>query len=526
MKAKKKFSQIKKEFILHGPLLVCIGIFATALMFWTMAYGPGISPDSTRYFAVAKNLLTGDGFYGDETFVSHYPPAYPIILATVNYFESGNNMLASRLLHAILFGANVCLVVYAIQKCTDHSFWTSILIMLIFILSPPLILIHSVAWSESPFLFFSLSTLLLCSLYCIRPSAKILLAVCSTCSLAIVTRYIGIILLPVIIFGIVLFGDITKRDKIRDSITVTVLSCLPISIWVFSNLIETQSAADRSFAIHLIDMDHIEMLIETFYYFFFPIPSPRWLQAFLIFGIAIALLSSVFRVFFQTSSSKENRKSYSFILISVCIMFFLMYISFLIASISFFDAHTPLDFRILAPAFIALIIVTISLIWHLFQSSEQRFIKWGLLSLVVLSIATNSRPAVSRIINIHNNGIGYSSKSWRNSETIHYLKSVFLNDSIYTNGADVYRFWTGLEAIVLPKKIDETTLIPNDEYAEKLHNLCNDVKEGNATIIFFTDINRSSLPKLSELKSKCDLPILMELNDGYIFGQQVITNFE
>ena len=71
---------------------------------------------------------------------------------------------------------------------------------------------------------------------------------------------------------------------------------------------------------------------------------------------------------------------------------------------------------------------------------------------------------------------------------------------------------------MLPKKREETTLIPNDNYSEQLQNLCDDVKEGNATIVFFTGISRSYFPKLSELKSKCDLPILMELKDGYIFG--------
>ena len=507
-----------KELILHGSLLVCIGVCASILMFWTMAYGPGFSPDSTRYLAVAKNLLAGNGFYNNETFVAHYPPVYPLLLAAVNIFETGDNLLASRLLHAILFGINVCLVVYAVQKCTDYSFWASALVSLLFISSSPLLLLHATAWSESPFIMFSLCTLILCSYYCVRPSTKTLLATSVFSGLAIATRYIGATLLPAIVLGIVLFGNKSIRYKIRDAIIAVVVSCLPIGIWVISNLLVTQSATDRSFVFHPIGIDHIKALIETLYYFVLPVQSPRWVQVLLIFGIAAILFLLIFKVLFQTIYRKEDKNSFRFVLISLCLIFSFTYISFLMVSISFFDAHTPLDFRILAPAFLSLVIAIVALLWYLFQSPERKFLKWGLLSLAILSIALNARNAVTQIIDIHDNGIGYSSKSWRQSETIHYLKSVSLNGNIYTNGADAFRFWTGKEARMLPKKREETTLIPNDNYSEQLQNLCDDVKEGNAMIVFFTGISRSYFPKLSELKSKCDLPIRMELKDGYIFG--------
>ena len=419
-------TKINKEISAHNLLLVCIGVCASALMFWTMAYGPGLTPNSTTYLAVAKNLLAGHGFYGNGISVAHYPPVYPLILAAVNIFETGDNLLASRLLHAILFGISVSLVVYAVQRCTDYSFWASALILFLFIFSAPLILIYSTALSESPFIVFSLCTLILCSFYCIRPSTRTLLATSIFSGLAIATRYIGISLLPTIVFGIVLLGNRSTRQKIRDAFMALVISCFPIGIWVASNLIVTQSAADRSLALHRIGIDHIKMLIETLYYFVLPVQSPGWIQALLILGIALALLKSIFKVLFQVVSRKESKNSFRFAQISLCLIFFFTYISFLMISISFFDAHTPLDFRILAPAFSALLIATVAQIWYLFQSPEQKFIKWGLLGLAILSIALNSRNAVSRIIDIHNNGIGYSSKSWRDSETIHYLKSVSL----------------------------------------------------------------------------------------------------
>lgn len=505
-------------------VLILIGICSSVLMFWTMAYGPGISPDSTIYIAVAKNLLAGNGFYGGEISVTHYPPFYSILLAIVSVFETGELLQVARLLHSILFGTSVCLIVFAVQKCTDGNFWASIFALLLFLSSASLILIYSMAWSESSFIILSLTTLLLLSYYCKRPSIKLLLAASITSGLAIVTRYIGITLLPMIVIGVVLLGNQIVRNKIRDTIIAVVVSCFPIGVWIIGNLIVKQSATNRTFAIHPIGLSHIESLFKTFYYFIFPVQALEWIQNLLIFGISLAFLLSTFKILFQKNSIfSVRRDSIRFNLFLLCLTFFFIYIAFLMISISFFDAHTPLDFRILAPAFLILIIAFITLTWSLFQSPGQKFIKRGLLCLAILSIALNSRHAILRIIEIHNNGIGYSSKSWRNSETIHYLKFVSLNDSTFTNGVDVLRFWTGMETMVLPNKVHPTTLVPNHDYKEQLQYLCDDVKRGNANIIFFKNINRSYLPKFSEL-TKCDLPLLMESNDGVIFGTQVIVN--
>lgn len=506
----------KRTHVNMNLVLICVGICASAIMFWTMANGPGISPDSTIYFAVAKNILAGNGFYYGEFSVAHYPPLYSILLAIVGLFNNGDLLQAARLLHAALFGINLCLIIFVVQKCTNNSFWASIFAALIFLFSAPLILIYSMGWSESSFTIFSLGTLILLSYYSRKPSTKWLVVTSIVCGLAIATRYIGVVLLPAIAISILFWGNRTVKDKFLDTFIAMVISCFPISVWMVSNLIMTQSATDRTLTKHLFGLEHIKSLIETMYYYIFPIQASDWIQGLLIFGILTVFVFSTFKIFSQKDSYFEAN-SIGFILLSLCLTFFIMYIAFLMISISFFDAHTPLDFRILAPAYLTLIIAFITLTWRLFQSSEQKIIKKGFLILALVSIILNSRPAISRIIDIHNNGLGYSSVSWRNSEIIHYLKSVPLNENIYTNGVDVLRFWTGKEAMVLPQKIFGTTLRPNQNYKEQIKFLCEDVREGKAIIIYFTNVNRPYLPELGELINKCDISPLMELSDGIIF---------
>jgi hypothetical protein len=59
-------------------------IAASVILLWgTGIYGIGISPDSTIYIDVAKNLLAGNGFVAFSEPMTLFPPAYPIIYLLV-----------------------------------------------------------------------------------------------------------------------------------------------------------------------------------------------------------------------------------------------------------------------------------------------------------------------------------------------------------------------------------------------------------------------------------------------------------
>jgi len=73
------------------PLLIILaGACASILMFWITDYGPGVSPDSTTYIETARNLLAGNGFTVGGKPMTHYPPAYPLLLSIVGLFQHGD----------------------------------------------------------------------------------------------------------------------------------------------------------------------------------------------------------------------------------------------------------------------------------------------------------------------------------------------------------------------------------------------------------------------------------------------------
>ncbi len=81
------------------------GTVACILLFWISAYGPGVSPDSIIYLETAVSVASGEGFYANGEPVTHFPPAYPLLLALGSLI--GSDILAtSRVVHATIFGMN------------------------------------------------------------------------------------------------------------------------------------------------------------------------------------------------------------------------------------------------------------------------------------------------------------------------------------------------------------------------------------------------------------------------------------
>ncbi|MCE5206960.1 MAG: phospholipid carrier-dependent glycosyltransferase, partial [Chloroflexi bacterium] len=187
-------------------IIPCIIVFviAIAINLWVTENGVGIHPDSTTYIGTAINILKGNGFYLRGEPMTHYPPLYPIILAISGSFNS-NVADSARWLHALLYGVNVVLFGVSIYISTHRNLVAMILGFLIFLSSKAVLTIHSYAFSESPFLMFSLLAYLLFSLYISSNRWVYLILSSVSIGLALATRYVGLALFPPVIIVLFLF---------------------------------------------------------------------------------------------------------------------------------------------------------------------------------------------------------------------------------------------------------------------------------------------------------------------------------
>ena len=223
---------------------------------------------------------------------------------------------------------------------------------------------------------------------------------------------------------------------------------------------------------------------------------------------------------------RRNATSALIILPALCILFFLTYVAFLAISISFFDAATPVNHRIMLPALLLLAVPSISLAWSLSRALDQRLIWYGFIFFVFLSISLNGARAIPQAIDIHKNGRGYTLQYLQSSEIVSYLTDVRDDRKIYSNGPDVIRFLTKKQAIMIPPKVFTDTLKANEDYEDQLSRMSVECREGKVLVAYLNGIRRWYLPSTGELESNGNLPVLRRFKDGVVYAKYPRTTAE
>jgi hypothetical protein len=499
-------------------LILLVGSCAFILMHWIANQGPGVSPDSTVYIEAARSLRAGNGFLVQGEAMTHYPPGYPLLVAMVDWLHPGDVLQATRFLAALFFAANLVLLSLAVYLCTRHNLPATGCAVLIFLFSAPTIAIHSMAWSEAPFIAFSMTSLLLLSYYIARHSRYLLVLASLMAGFAAGTRYVGVVLFPTMALAFLLLDYRSLKLKMRDMIIFTGIASLPLVAWFIRNIRIAQSTTDREFAFHPAGLNHMKELMITIHDFFLPVSGSTWIKAIHV-GMAVTLFLFGLAILYRKRWIKENPASIGVILPGICVIYFLVYIVFLIVSISFFDANTPFESRILLPAILALTLSGITLAWSLSEALGQRWIWYGFLLLALSSVGINGEPAIAKALNIHKYGSGYTSRYWKQSKIIAYLSASTDVRTIYSNRPEGIRFLTGKRAVMIPAKVSPVTRSVNVDYEEELKQMIQKCREGKALIVHFNGVtSRWYLPSIEEVESMGRLPILSRIEEGVIYG--------
>jgi hypothetical protein len=499
-------------------LIVLAGVCASILMYWITDQGPGVTPDSTTYVEAAQSLLVGNGLVVQGGAMTHYPPAYPLLLGAVGLLLKGDILLASRLLAALLFGANLVLFCLAVQACTRHSIVATGCAMLVFLSSAPAILIHSRAMSEAPFITFSTAAFLLLAYHIVRPTPYLLVLASLMAGFAAATRYVGVVLFPTMALALLLLGNQPIKHKLRDVIVFAGIAALPLASWLIRNVMIAQTAANREITFHPFSLIHAKQLIIMTYDFFMTVSISNWIKVFhLVVAAVLFVLGLVF--LYRTLYIKQNVASIGIVLPALCIFYSLIYVTFLMITISFVDAHIPIDHRIIFPIFFTLFISGSSLAWSMSEAFCQPYIWYSFVFFILFSVSINANRAIPRALDIHKNGSGYTSLTWKHSETIFYLSKVHDVRKIYSNGPDVIHFLTGKESILIPQKISPLTRRLNEKYEEQVSQMIRECREGRALFVYLNKVTwRWYLPSIDEVESIGNLPVLRRMQDGVIYG--------
>ena len=504
------------------------------IIFATSKYGPGVSEDSVAYIAAARNMINGKGLSilldsegnqlniflplrdGELYNVFPWPPLFPLVISIFGFLKF-DLIESARWANAVLFGANIALILLIIRKYT-RSLLLIIFSSIIFITSIHMFQIHTYVWSEPLFLFLSLLGFYF--LFCFLENGKIYNFLISSLSfsLAFFTRTIGISLIATGVIAILFFSRLKIKNKIIYSLSLAGIGLLPSFIWNLKNKL-LFGYATSEFLFHPLNLDTLKEIIETvsiwFHLYLVPFKFSIILLAIILITITLA---SIYISLKTKRGGINNSYKLSSRIINIFLIFIFFYMFSLLSAGIFFIANIKIDGRALIPVFISTFIVIVLFIKRYLDYFKDKivvksiiFILCGMLTFFYLAIII-----IFCIKGSYEESLGYNSREWLESDTINELKSMDVTEAIYTNNPYAVYFFLDKNPNPFPTKINIYKNKNNINYTKDLNRIIKEIREKNGLIVLF-DLRQYYLAQEKELIDGYELILVKDTRDGSIY---------
>jgi len=531
--------------------VLVMAMLGISVVIYATPFGIGSSPDSVVYLVGARNLANGAGFSlpsidGGMTPITHHAPFYAFILSIGEWLGIAALEWA-RILNSLLFAGNILLIYQIVRDAGAESplefktgsqpypfnlfarrLW-KLLAAGLMLSAYFLVEIHSMAWTEALFIFLFLTGVLALGVYLHQPTSRHLWMASLATALALLTRYAGLAIVAAFGLAILLFARQEIRKRLQHALLFGLVSLAPLAFWLLRNSQVAGTAANRELVFHPIERGQAAQAITTISsWLLVPLDAPLLVKAVVIALFSLTILYLLYLKFRSKLAEEAHPVSTGFKLsgiILVMLIFVPVYLAFLALSLSFFDANTPLDGRILSPVYISALVIVAYLFLQIRLSSRlQRLALSGSWILALIIILVNSRQSIANIQASHLNGIGFDSPRWRESELIASLADFPPNLAVISNSPEPILLYTDRPAISLPRKVQIANRQVNPDYAAELESVTNRLITGGAILVYFNQIERPNLPDLDELRPAlasaaiAGIKVLRVVEDGVIIG--------
>jgi hypothetical protein len=523
---------MEKSKLILFALLIVISSVGVLLIFFATPWGIGASPDSVVYIGAANSMISGHGFSladasGVYTPVTHHAPFYSALLSLfwVMKIEPGQ---AAKLMNAFLFSANI--VTFGFLTATYPIIRASMSWIIpatgaiLLLISPVILETHLMAWTEPLFLFLLFLSFGWLTAYIRKPVWINLVLSAAVAGMAVLTRYAGITLVLTGLVGIVFFSPGRLQDKLKAVGIFGAVSLTPVFFWITRNLLIGGTTANRELSFHPITKTQLWIGINTVSgWFGIPESAPSLLKFSVLMAVALTFIAILY---FQTKWGKidhnlgtGDKNANLPVLGKLVLLFITIYVFFLIFSISFFDANTPLDDRMLSPIYISGLLLAVYAISILFSLPHNIKLAKYVFSIFLLVFSTVSAYTSIHIVSgIYINGIGLNSRAWHESETLKEVEKYPLDISVFTNAPDAVYLHLGRSAASLPRKFESAAQKVNNDYESDMAFMKSEVDSERAVIVYFSNLKRPSITTDEELNQEFRLNKLTYLSDGMIFS--------
>jgi len=166
------------------------------------------------------------------------------------------------------------------------------------------------------------------------------------------------------------------------------------------------------------------------------------------------------------------------------VLYIFAYLGAVLFSISFFDASTKFQPRILAPIYISLMMLVVMLCTWLWKN-YKRVLKGLIVAFAIITLAVSTQNYLQAISVYKEAGQGYASWIWHDSLVMASLRSLPPGTAIYTNTPPAVYFVTGRASRVVPTPVDPVDNLPRGNYQQEVSAMRADLLAGRAVLALF-----------------------------------------
>ena len=486
-----------------NTILFYIGSFLISLLstyfIWlqTSKYGINLSPDSTVYMKWAQNILDNSINFVITNNDAKWPPLYPITVAVFSKIFQLDPLILARYLNCCLVFLSSLFTILLLKNFSNKLFF-SIVFGFFIPFSIPFNFVFSFAWSEPLFIVF----LLLITFSIEKTTYKRLILCAFLTSLAILTRYAGIAIVPTVCLYI--FTQKSEvHEKVKKCFCYITLPLLTYILYVVRNYFFTGTLMGPRALSNTGLFSNCDRAFFTIVHWFSPY---LFLSAFLL--VVAGAYMYIYISKYDMNHVSDFVRFFIGIpdLVKFSFCFMLVY-SFFIVTTSTTTAYNLIDDRLMSPVFpFALIIAYfIFLFCHILTpppNSKTRFWFNILLTLLLLIPLASIGKTIKDVNYRKNNGMsGYHSIYWQSNELISHLKK----SNILTHYGSVFSN-EPFALFLVDRKISATPIPSKLIYSNFM----------NTILVYFNNTDLPNTFSLNKLQTICETETLVQTIDGSV----------
>ena len=479
------------------PVYIIAVIAAVITYFLSSQYNLGFSPDSVTYLETANNLISGKGFTAlNGKFVNHWPPGYPIFVYLTSKLLGISTILAGTIGNAIIIFFTI-LALFEIFNLYQIPVKIAYILLFLYILSP---ISSTYLWflSEGLFILLILLSFLFFTKWVSRRSVSYLALCAFILGISVLVRYAGIgLFLGYMAYLLLRANYKLVKTGMSNFLVFNISFLVPLLPWLFYTRLHGVASHDRRFDFEFISQ---AKFLEMFLSF------GSWIFGnfigLLFLGSTISILAIIYRRNLKFALNVNfiplGKKTKLPIVLGVVYFFFILF------SASFLDHAIPLSNRIFSPVYPFFLFCLGFFLTFIYQKISVK-LSYIFPLLILISYSFRSLPI---FINHYNEGSGFTSQKFNNSQLINFVQEDLQKKQLYTNDTFLLKIFTGNQKII------QLPVIGNSAQLEEIKPL---IMDGKAAIVYFEEINwRNYVVSKKTLLKTFENGRTIKFKDGFI----------